>query len=42
LTVRRVLLALTSVFLSSAAAARAEEINLIFATGSPAGSAVSE
>jgi TRAP-type C4-dicarboxylate transport system substrate-binding protein len=42
LTVRRVLLALTSVFLSSAAAARAEEINLIFATGSPAGSEVSE
>jgi TRAP-type transport system periplasmic protein len=39
---RRVLLPLTSIFLLSTAAASADEINLIFATGSPAGSEVSE
>jgi len=39
---RRVLLPLTSIFLLSTAAASADEINLIFATGSPAGSEVSQ
>jgi TRAP-type C4-dicarboxylate transport system substrate-binding protein len=38
----RIILALASVFLLGITLARADEINLIFATGSPAGSEVSE